>query len=813
MHLATEEILKQIGMASDVARSIQYAHRLLELLGASHQRYQDVKDAAADTYEWLIEGVDGRDKETFRRLEGGRLHAWGKFTAWLKCGDGLFHIVGKPGSGKSTVMKVIARHPTTRHLLSSWAGSSRLVLAKFFFWKPAGPVHNSLESFMRGILFDVLRTAPELAEVLFPLDSVTLDTGTGHSLSQIITTESVKGAFGVLTSSDAVSRTHRFCFLIDGLDEYGVHDDFMLLHHFVTQLQTWSSRPACAVKLCVASRDLPAFSNLASEQKLWLHLHTKVDMAVFIDDRLRADALRVGGLSRVDYDDLAHALLERADGIFLWLYLVVGSILDGLYRRDSTKALHKQVLSMPTGLRSLFEHLLARIPQVHTRFAHLMLAVVMRLHGVVINQKKQAIGPSHAQPTLQKCPHDRSYQGSPNEHVALVSFSLLADLWDSTDAEQKGFDYSRVPVLALSSWDPERAAIQVHAMSGGLLDVVKEQAVKFTHRSIPEFLQKTLQDRAHQLQIRNADVSSALCWLMFAEMRSFQQLQAYPVATRRRPPSPIGSMDDRKPGIFSTRFLDFLLALRLDGCIPVLACAILDKIGHLSAIKWPPSVTRYDTRGHEVMSFRYRFKARQPELLTILNLACYVGIHEYHTWSLSNFSFNPNVTKGESQRLIYHVGLGILHIGSSQHDKTAEAVLARKSQLPPFIPSQTDLVPDFDRLWVEAVLTFVFKRERPPTNFWVFLRDLVQCGERPQCYLVIESDWYGDEVGPSGWSPFRCYHEEGKDLGLQYASLVGSQGYDCTEEGTERRALALISKGMTGEARIDFESVSSFFCA
>lgn len=790
-------------MASAVARNIVPTHRLLELLGASHQRYHDVKDAAADTYKWLIEGVDSLDKE----LRGDRFHAWEKFTTWLESGNGLFHIVGKPGSGKSTAMKVIARHPATRQLLSCWAGNSRLVLAKFFFWKPAGPAQNSLESFMRGILFDVLRTAPELAEVLFPLDSVNLVTGTEHSFSQIITAESVKRAFGVLTSSDAVSRTHRFCFLIDGLDEYEVHDDFMLLHHFVTQLQIWSSRPTCAVKLCVASRDLPAFRNLASEQKLWLHLYTKEDMAAFVNDRLRGDELPNGGLSLTDRTELAHALLERADGVFLWLYLVVGSILEGIYRGDSTKTLHKQVLRMPTDLGLLFADLLARIPQVHTRFAHLMLAVVMRLHGVMINQEKQVIGPSHAQPSPLKRANYRDYEECLNNFVALRSFSLLADLWDSTDAEEKGFDYSRqIPVKALGSLDIERATVQVHAMSGGLLDVVEGQAVKFTHRSIPEFLQQTLQVRTHQLQIRNADVSSALCWLMFTEMQCFEKPKVYCYAIG--PPLPtlrlFMQVDGREYKLFSARFLDFLLALRLDDCIPDLACAILEKIERLLNEQW---------RALELIFLLKETEAGQKEQPTILNLVCYVGIHEYHAWSLSNFSPNPIVTTGELQHLIYHVGLGILYIGSSQNDRTAEAVLARLTQLPPAIPPGTDCVPDSDRLWIEAVLSFVCEGHRPHTNFWVFIKDLVQRGGYPQCYLVIEVDMHGCRLFPYSRSLFKCYHQDGKDLGLKYAERDWSDIYESNDSEAGKRASMLIPGFMNGPERIEFDNVISFFCA
>jgi hypothetical protein len=44
------------------------------------------------------------------------------FIEWLASGDGIFHISGKLGSGKSTLMKYLYKHPRTRRELAKWAG-------------------------------------------------------------------------------------------------------------------------------------------------------------------------------------------------------------------------------------------------------------------------------------------------------------------------------------------------------------------------------------------------------------------------------------------------------------------------------------------------------------------------------------------------------------------------------------------------------------------------------------------------------------------------------------------------------------------
>jgi hypothetical protein len=51
------------------------------------------------------------------------LEAGGRFIEWLSSGDGIFHISGKLGSGKSTLMKYLFNHPRTKIELSRWAGT------------------------------------------------------------------------------------------------------------------------------------------------------------------------------------------------------------------------------------------------------------------------------------------------------------------------------------------------------------------------------------------------------------------------------------------------------------------------------------------------------------------------------------------------------------------------------------------------------------------------------------------------------------------------------------------------------------------
>lgn len=48
------------------------------------------------------------------------------FLNWLSDGNGIFHITGKLGSGKSTLMKFLCDHERTKLEFEKWAGKPSL---------------------------------------------------------------------------------------------------------------------------------------------------------------------------------------------------------------------------------------------------------------------------------------------------------------------------------------------------------------------------------------------------------------------------------------------------------------------------------------------------------------------------------------------------------------------------------------------------------------------------------------------------------------------------------------------------------------
>ncbi|GAB1321123.1 hypothetical protein MFIFM68171_11333 [Madurella fahalii] len=181
----------------------------------------DVERHVGDASYKLSNGSSEVDEDTASKQQDEMKHAAReKFTTWLSSGEGVFHISGKLGSGKSTLMKYLGDHPRTQAKLREWAGSRDLVVAKFFFWRPGSPKQKSLDGLYRSLLHDVLKSRPELiSEVLPELWKDARAAPWQVQTEFLISEKDVRNAFTRLVRTTSLSK-HCFCFFIDGLDEY-----------------------------------------------------------------------------------------------------------------------------------------------------------------------------------------------------------------------------------------------------------------------------------------------------------------------------------------------------------------------------------------------------------------------------------------------------------------------------------------------------------------------------------------------------------------------------------------------------------------
>jgi hypothetical protein len=152
----------------------------------------------------------------------------------------------------------------------------------------------------------------------------------------------------------------RLFLLLDGLDEYeGQPEDYEEMTEFLCSMSTSPN-----IKICVSSRPLLVLEDAFRRYPgLRLQDLTYQDITQYVSDKL-GNHPRFQLLSSKE-PEKAPALLEeivtKANGVFLWVKLVVRSLVAGLQNRDSIVDLQRRLFLLPADLEDLYSYMLSRI--------------------------------------------------------------------------------------------------------------------------------------------------------------------------------------------------------------------------------------------------------------------------------------------------------------------------------------------------------------------------------------------------------------------------------------------------------------------
>ncbi|KAL8857713.1 MAG: hypothetical protein Q9178_005748 [Gyalolechia marmorata] len=321
------------------------------------ERRTRIRDAHPNTFEWLFDETISNDTVS------GAEHI-APFLAWLENKTGVYWLGGKAGSGKSTLMKFLDGHEKTRSALRYWAGSKTLVTASFFFWNLGVDMQKSQEGLLQTLLYHVLRQVPSLIRIVCPVHW----NNDGFEQPEWTRPEILKTLHELRKHT---FDTTRFCFFIDGLDEYeGTHGDIIELINSFTS--------GGDIKIVISSRPWDVFEDAYgnnSGQSLRLQDLTRNDIACFVRDDLEKDQhFRQLKLEDRRYEDFVQEIVERASGVFLWVFLVVRSLRRGFSNADTVGELQERLRILPTELEVYFGHMMSTVEKVyHKQAARILL--------------------------------------------------------------------------------------------------------------------------------------------------------------------------------------------------------------------------------------------------------------------------------------------------------------------------------------------------------------------------------------------------------------------------------------------------------
>ncbi|KAK9847924.1 hypothetical protein MYU51_017389 [Penicillium brevicompactum] len=431
------------------ATAAAYARELLEVLAVTGSHTSIV--STADSYQYLshehrqrllnslkFEQMDSR-KTTIQQEQKRTCHwflSHPYYKEWLDPASlshhhGFLWITGKPGAGKSTIMKFA---------YSSMKGKGRrkhAITASFFFNARGGGLEKSISGMYRSLLLQLLEGYPDLQVVLDDSDLVPQGQTDCPSLNVL------KVLFA--NAVCALGQRSFTCF-VDALDECDDQQVVDMVQYF-EELAERSTAKGVPFRACFSSRHYPY---IVIHWGLRLTLEDQPghaeDLATYVTSRLRIKEPKL-------VEELQPQLISKAAGVFMWVVLVV-DILNKEYRHGGM-ALRIRLAEIPSDLSKLFKDILRRDNE---NTEALLLCVLWILYA------KDPLRPQEF-------------------YHALWSGLCLKNLVDSRIPD--------VTVLGTGAGD-DTASRYVISSSKGLAEITRssQPRVQFIHESVRDFLIK-----------------------------------------------------------------------------------------------------------------------------------------------------------------------------------------------------------------------------------------------------------------------------------------------------------------------------------
>lgn len=283
-------------------------------------RKDAIKRTHARTCQWLI------DNPTFRRWQGSQ---------GLSDHHGFLWIRGKPGTGKSTLMKFLYERTKS----ASNGDDPEHLTASFFFHARGHTLEKSVAGMYRSLLLQLLKRFDDLQGVL---DSVS----SGQEKCP-----SVEVLKRLLEESIRTLGQRRLTCFIDALDE-GDEQQITDMVRYFEDLAEQAIQHRIRLRICFSSRHYP-YIDLRHGLRLILEdqLGHSDDLTSYIRSHLRLKC-------PVPVANLPDQLLERSCGVFLWVVLVVDILNKESYRGGF--AIMKRLKEIPVDLKDLFADMVAK---------------------------------------------------------------------------------------------------------------------------------------------------------------------------------------------------------------------------------------------------------------------------------------------------------------------------------------------------------------------------------------------------------------------------------------------------------------------
>ncbi|KAN0072735.1 hypothetical protein V8E54_008849 [Elaphomyces granulatus] len=281
-------------------------------------RLMTLKTAQAKTCKWFLHKPEYTDWRCAEKLQDHHGFLW---------------IKGKPGAGKSILMKFIFSNAKD----SAKANPNTMVIS-FFFNARGDHLEKSTVGLYRSLLFQIFEKAPDLQGVLDGLGR------NAHCLIQEYgwQIETLKDALA--KAVEGLGNRTLICF-IDALDECNEGQVADMISFF-EDIGEHAADANTRLHICFSSRHYPT---IVIQRGFEVTLENEQEHAADITRYIKSK-LRLGNSKQAEA--LRSDIQEKSAGVFLWVALVIEIL--------NTDTLRDRLRDIPPGLDELFKMILTR---------------------------------------------------------------------------------------------------------------------------------------------------------------------------------------------------------------------------------------------------------------------------------------------------------------------------------------------------------------------------------------------------------------------------------------------------------------------
>ena len=377
------------------------------------QREYLVENAATKTCTWLLSHE--------------------KYTAWLAQPHTLLWIVGKPGAGKSTLIRYALQNSSLNND----------VVATFFFYGRGRDLQKSACGMLRSLLHQLLDQAPDLLSKFTLILKKKCETKQNSESEYEWHETELRELLQDLILSASRDRAIRL--FLDALDEAGQEIAVNVVAYF-EELFERLHPTSPGLRICFSCRHYPVLAP-TNALKICIEEENHHDIATYVRQRMKK--YRLSDLE--EGPKLEQEIIEKSSCIFQWVVLIIPIIIQSDNDGASVAKIRQKIKEIPSRLSDLYQHILSNIRDPK-RAVQLMQWICFSMRPLSLDELRYA-----------------------------MVVDITNDL-ESLKECQSSVDFAETD---------EQMRRTVNSLSGGLAEVVEyedRQTVRFIHQSVNDYL-------------------------------------------------------------------------------------------------------------------------------------------------------------------------------------------------------------------------------------------------------------------------------------------------------------------------------------